>query len=523
MAQSANTPEAGDIYATSDPLEKTRLSEIDASMRLPAILFSVTAIFWLLVGTFFALVASIKLSNPEFLALTKDLEPGDSSLKIWLFQSIDAAFTHGRARSAHLNAMAYGWSNNAVYAVCLWIMARLCRAPVRHGGWLLVAGAFWNLGVAIGVGGILTGGLTSVEWLEMPLEAAPLLIASYIMIGVWGVLCFRYRAPGHVYVSQWYLLGAFFWFPWLYLIAQIMILWVPARGTVQAITNWWFAHNVLGLWMTPMALATIYYLLPKVIGRPIYSYYLSIMGFWTLALFYNWAGVHHLIGGPIPVWLISAGTVASVMMVIPVLVTAINHHMTAVHNFREVWASPTLRFIVFGAMNYTLVSFAGSLMALRDVNEITHFTQFTVGHAHQGVYAFFASVMFGGIYFMMPRLLKKEWPSAGLIRLHFWMVFWGMVLMLGSLHIGGWIQGLQTNNPDIPYTSPDPTVTTIIATLKPFLEVRSVSGMLLSIGHVAFAVNLLWMIFGKPVRSAEEGPTLLGQSGEALHTKGSPA
>jgi cytochrome c oxidase cbb3-type subunit 1 len=126
---------------------------------------------------------------------------------------------------------------------------------------------------------------------------------------------------------------------------------------VQSLTNWWFAHNVLGLWLTPIALGGG--LLPDSQGAragPIYSYYLSVIGFWTLALFYNWAGVHHLIGGPVPAWVISAGTVASVMMVIPVIVTAINHHMTVVGLHREGWASPTIRFVVFGAINYTIVS-----------------------------------------------------------------------------------------------------------------------------------------------------------------------
>ena len=246
-----------------------------------------------------------------------------------------------------------------------------------------------------------------MEWLEMPMQVAPLLAVSYALIGMWGVLTFKYRQSGHVYVSQWYILAALFWFPWLYTIAQIMILWIPARGVVQPLTNWWFAHNVLGLWLTPIGVATAYYLIPKVLGKPIHSYYLSLIGFWALALFYNWAGVHHLVGGPFPAWLISSGIVGSIMMFVPVIVTAINHHFTVIGSFKKVWASPTLRFVVFGAMNYTLSSLFGSTMALRAVNEVTHFTHFTVGHAHHGAYGFFTMVMFGAIYFMLPRLLQK--------------------------------------------------------------------------------------------------------------------
>ncbi|MGE9295271.1 MAG: cbb3-type cytochrome c oxidase subunit I [Puniceicoccales bacterium] len=485
------------FFSKFDPQTKAKppkvaLSEVDYQMRLPVMFFTTSALVWLIIGTIFAIIASFKMHTPDFLGNVE-----------WL--------TFGRARSAHLNAMAYGWANNAVFGVGLWIMARLCKANIRFRTVLFIAGIFWNLGVTIGVLGILTGGLTSVEWLEMPPAVAPLLAFSYILIGMWGILMFRYRELGHVYVSQWYLLGALFWFPWLYVVAQTMIFIEPARGTVQSITNWWFGHNVLGLWYTPVGLATIYYLMPKVLGRPIYSYYLSLLGFWSLALFYNWAGVHHLIGGPIPVWLQSAGIVASVMMVIPVVVTAINHHMTAVGNARAVWCSPTLRFIVFGAMSYTMASFFGSWMALRDVNVVTHFTQFTVGHAHHGVYAFFTMTMFGGIYFMMPRILQREWPSAMLIRVHFWCVAIGIGMMLTALHIGGWIQGLQLNNPDIPYTSPESGVVTIMSALRPWLFSRSISGILLTVGHLAFFINFIWMLIGTRSVRYKEGPTLLGQ------------
>lgn len=474
----------------SDP-NKVPLGKIDQSIRGPALLFLTSAVLWLLAGTVFALIAAIKMHNPEFL--------GD-----W------EALTFGRARAAHLNSVIYGWCNNVIFGVGLWIMARLCRSAVKHGGILLIAGIFWNIGVTIGIAGILTGYLTSVEWLEMPVQVAPLLVFAYGLIAVWGIISFRFRQVEHVYVSQWFILAGLFWLPWLYTIAQILILWEPARGTVQSITNWWFAHNVLGLWLTPMALGSIYYLLPKVLGRPIHSYYLSVLAFWSLALFYNWAGVHHLIGGPIPVWLQSAGVVASVMMVIPVIVTAINHHFPAAGNWRAVWASPTLRFTVFGALSYTAVSLVGSAMAVPEVNVVTHFTHFTVGHAHHGVYAFFTMVMFGAIYFMMPRLLYREWPSAALIKIHFWCCVVGIGIMLVGLHVAGWIQGLQMNALDAD-GAPVFQFLEIVQNTVPWLLSRSVSGMLLAVGHIAFFVNFMWFLFGGRATRYKEGPTLLGE------------
>ena len=472
-------------YSSADAAVRAELSEIDASLRTSSLFFITSAIFWLLAGTVFALIAAFKLHEPSFAAASE-------------------LTTFGRMRSAHLNAMALGFGNNMIFAVCLWIMARLCRAPIRHGGLLLIAGCFWNIGLTVGIAGIVKGDITSVEWLEIPRYATPLLAVSYILIGVWGIMAFRFRKGEHVYVSQWYILGALFWFPWLYIIAQVMIIWAPAQGVVQSVTNWWFAHNVLGLWLTPMALGAAYYLIPKVLGRPIYSYYLSVLGFWSLALFYNWAGVHHLIGGPVPVWLISAGIVASVMMVIPVIVVAINHHMTVVGLHKSGWKSPTIRFVVFGAVNYTFVSLIGSAMALRDVNLITHFTHFTVGHAHHGAYGFFAMIMFGGVYYMMPRMLNREWPSATLIRVHFWFCALGLLLMVCALQIGGWYQGLQMNDAE---NYPD--FLEIVQNTMPWLKARSISGLMILIGHIAFAVNFFWMLFAAGAVRAKQGPTLL--------------
>ncbi|ADE53054.1 cbb3-type cytochrome c oxidase subunit I [Coraliomargarita akajimensis] len=475
-------------YSSKDATERAELSEIDASIRTASIFFTVSAVLWLMIGTIFALIAAFKMHQPDFVSATEFT-------------------TFGRMRSAHLNAMALGWGNNIIFAVCLWIMARLCRSPIRHGGLLLIAGAFWNVGLTVGIAGIIKGDITSVEWLEIPRYASPLLAISYILVGIWGIMAFHFRKGEHVYVSQWYFLGALFWFPWLYVVAQLMIIWVPAQGVVQSVTNWWFAHNVLGLWLTPMALGTAYYLIPKVLGRPIYSYYLSVLGFWSLALFYNWAGVHHLIGGPVPVWLVSAGIVASVMMVIPVVVVGINHHMSIVGFHKEGWRSPTIRFVVFGAINYTFVSLIGSAMALRDVNLVTHFTHFTVGHAHHGAYAFFAMIMFGGVYYMMPRMLKREWPSATLIQIHFWGSGLGILVMVFALQIGGWIQGLEMNNAEISFLE-------TVQNTMPWLKARSISGLMIMVGHIAFAINFFWMLFAAGSVRAKIGPTLLKPNGE---------
>ena len=494
-ASSAPMPE-GSPDQESSPRDMVDRARIDASCRGPVLFFFLTAAAWLLIGSALALLASIKMHTPEFLSDTE-----------WL--------TFGRVRPAHLNTVIYGWSSLAGMGVLFWLQARLSRAQLRFQKLLYAVGILWNLAIAGGTVVLLTGRYLSIEWLEFPVWTAALLGLGFVAVMVTSLDTFRRRTHHHVYVSQWYLFGAVFWFPILYVLAHAMIHLGGATGVAQATANWWFAHNVLGIWFTPIGLAAAYYFIPKVIGRPIHSYYLSLLGFWTLALFYNWAGTHHLIGGPLPVWLTTVGTVASMMMFIPVITVAINHHMTMIGHFQKLKFSPTLRFIVFGAMSYTVVSFQGSLMSLRIVNETSHFTHYTVAHAHLGMYAFFTMVLFGSIYYIAPRLTGREWASARLIKIHFWSVAVGMIMYFTGLSWGGWRQGEQMNHDTMPFLD-------IVAELMPYFWSRSVAGILMTVGHIAFAI-LLWKMWrgegqkrlrARKLEQQQEGPTLLARPEE---------
>ena len=456
-------------------------AEIDRSLRAPVLFFFTAGICWLLLGSLLGLLAAFKMSFPHLL---------DGAG--WL--------SFGRVRPAHMNIVIYGWASSAGIGVGIWLMARLCRVALRHRGLLIGAGAAWNLGVALGTAGILAGEGRGIEWLEFPGWATPVLFVAYSLIGVWGVIMFRFRRPGHVYVSQWYLLAAFLWFPWLYATANTLLIWQPVQGSVVGAVNWWYAHNILGLWFTPIGLASAYYMIPKVLGRPIHNYYLSILGFWSLALFYSWNGMHHLIGGPFPAWMISASVVASVMMFIPVITVAINHHTTMRGHFHYLKWSPTLRFTVVGAMTYTIVSFEGSMLAIPSINSLTHFTDFTVAHAHLGLYGFFTMTMFGAMYYIVPRLVGWEWPSATMIRWHFWLAASGIALMVASLTLGGFLQGLELNDPDVPFL-------TSLSVAAPFRLVRAFSGILLAAAHLVFAVLFLRMVLRHGERRTV--PTLL--------------
>jgi cytochrome c oxidase cbb3-type subunit 1 len=453
--------------------QRALLAEIDASCRGTLMLFFGASVVWLLIGTAFALITSWKMHSPNFLA--------DIS---WL------AF--GRVRPAHLNAVVLGFASEAAIGVTLWLMCRLGRVPLMHAWMVNIAGVFWNVGLAIGIGGILAGDSTGIEWLEIPGYASPLLFVTYALIAIWGIIAFRFRREKHLYVSQWYLLGALFWFPWLYSAAQILLIMEPVRGVVQAAVNWWFGHNVLGLWFTPIGIAAIYYFIPKVLGVPVYKYSLSVIGFWSLALFYNWNGMHHLVGGPLPAWLITVSIVASVMMTIPVITVGLNHHFTMWGHFHKLKDSPVLRFMVFGGMSYTVTSLHGILLALRSVSEVTHFTHSTIAHAHQGLYAFFVMVMFGAIYYIVPRIVQVEWPSARLIRIHFWATAIGIMLYIVPLTIGGTLQGFAMINPDVPFL--DLNKYSVVTMTVPYLKMRSFSGFVILVGHLAFATSFVWIV-----------------------------
>lgn len=459
--------------ATEEDSVTTR-AVTDASCREVVLTWYVSAVFWLVAGSLLALLASYKMHSPYFL--------GDAR---WL--------TFGRVRPAHLNTMIYGWGSMAAIGTTFWLQGRLSRIRLPYRPLLVVAAIYWNIVVAVGTYQVLAGESTGIEWLEFPPLPATALTLVFALLFLTSLRMLVGRRSGHIYVSHWYLFGSVFWFPFLYLAAMVAMHVAPVGGTVKGVANWWFAHNVLGLWLTPTGLASAYYLIPKIIGRPIHSYYLSLVGFWSLALFYNWAGSHHLIGGPVPGWVVTLGIVGSIMMFIPVITVAINHHLTMVGHFSVLRTSPSLRFVVFGAMSYTVVSVQGSLLALRSLNQTTHFTHYTIAHAHLGVYAFFTMIMFGSVYYILPRVSGREWWSARLIRVHFWTCAVGITIYFVSLTWGGYFQGRMMAVPENSHLA-------VVRYTLPYLRARSWAGSLMTIGHVSFAYLLARTLLGPRVR-----------------------
>ncbi|HEY2124558.1 MAG TPA: cbb3-type cytochrome c oxidase subunit I [Chthoniobacterales bacterium] len=455
---------------TTSEVEKVERALIDASTRLPVLMFYTSAIVWLLLGTLVSLLVSWKLHAPDLL--------GGISYLTW-----------GRLSPASTNMMVFGWASMVGMGTAIWLMARLCRTVLRY-PLLLVAGAgFWNLGVLLGVGAIFAGDSTGYPWLEFPPYASIILFVAYCLIMSWAVLMFRFRRGEQIYITQWYLLGAFLWFPWLYSAAQLMLFAVPVQGVMQAAVSGWFANNLLFLWLGAIALGTAYYMIPKVIGRPVYSYHLATIGFWTYALFSSWTGMQHLIDGPFPAWMITASIAATILTIIPVATVGLNHHMTMAGNFQLLKYSPTLRFTVFGAMSYTLFSAVGVLISLRSVARYVHFTEASTAYTQLGLYAFYSMIMFGSMYYIVPRLVGREWRYASLIKLHFWAAVYGIGLLTVMLLAGGIVQGSSMNDPSLAFSESTQSI-------LPYLRARSLAGILLAAAHFIFAFHFGLMLFG---------------------------
>jgi cytochrome c oxidase cbb3-type subunit 1 len=453
----------GAVHAPDEGELSDRIAA-DRSTAFPVFMFIAFACFWLLLGSFAGLTSSIKLHQPDWL-----------TDQAWL--------TFGRIRTVHLTAVLYGWITNAALGTILWLLPRLLRTRLHGAVWTMLGGALINTGIAAAIGAVSAGWTDGMEYLEMPWQIGIFVLAGMVMIVLPVLYTLVNRKVEHLYVTVWYHIAALLWISLLFLVAKL-----PGvhTGVQQATTNWWYGHNVLGLWFTPVSVGAIYYFLPKIIGRPVRSYNLSILGFWTLAFFYGQVGGHHLIGGPVPGWLTTLSTVQSLMMVIPVIAFSINMAGTMKGRMHLARYSPTLRFMMFGGLMYFASSLQGSLEALRSMNAVTHFTHYTVGHAHLGAYGFVSMVLFGAVYFMMPRVLNWEWPYPKLITVHFWLAALGIGIYFVALTIGGWLQGLAMLDAARPF------IDSVNLTL-PYLKWRSIGGSLMLASHVVFAGHFMAM------------------------------
>ena len=267
-----------------------RISRVEASLRGPFLLFFVSAVVWLLAASVLGVISALDLGS--MVGVLRDC----------------AWFTPGRIATAQQDLFIYGWGFNAFFALNLWLLSQLGRFEFRNGWLAQLGGVAWNLALTYGIARVFAGDMTGYRLLDFPREVGPVLAVAFLLAGFWPIVAFARRPTGHTFASQWFVVGASFAFPLIYLLAQLLVLWQPASGVVQALAHSWFIANLLQLWFGASALAAIYYFLPKVLERTLTGYYLAPVAFWTFFLFAGWTGPAALVGSPVPLWLQSVSS-----------------------------------------------------------------------------------------------------------------------------------------------------------------------------------------------------------------------
>lgn len=448
--------------------EARQRAAIDRSLRVPVLFFFTSGLIWLCIALLLGLAASVKLHSPD------------------LFGSY-SVLTYGRLQPAHMNAFVYGWAFQAGLGTALWIMARLCRITLSHTASLVVSGHLWNLGVLVGVVAILCGHGTSIPFLDFPVGVWIPLFLSYCVIAAYIVMMFKARRDGHIYITQWYLLAACFWFPWSYLTANVLIHYFPSAAVINTAVASWYGGTLLMLWVVPVGLGVTYYLIPKVVGRPVYSYQLALASFWSLAILGGWVGVQRLMGGPLPAWMPAVSGAATIFLIVPMVFIGFNHHNTMKGHHELVHYSPTLRFVVFGAVAFNVFIVLGAAFSLFRFGKIFQFSHGELGYQMTGLYGFFSMIMFGAIYFILPRLVGCEWRSGKWIRFHFWFSAYGTGAMLVALGMAGMFQGTQALIYDQPHVLS-------VEVAWGFLVGRSIAWGFIILSNVMFLFHVLLMI-----------------------------
>ena len=467
MSQEATMPMRPNLSTPEDVLQRVA---IDKTTRLPVLFFFTSATVWLIIATVLGLISSTKLYAPNFLG--------------WEWTN------YGRTQPAFINALVYGWAMQAGFGVMVWMMARLCRVELKNPLTVVVAGHFWNLGVALGVIGILGGFGTAAKWLEMPPIVWPILLVAYLLITVWLIVMFQARRKGDVFISQWYLLAACFTFPWMYLIANVVLNTLKGAGVMGPAIASWYASNLMFLWFVPVGLGAAYFIIPKITGQPIHSYHLAKLAFWTLLGLGGWTGMQDLLGGPLPKWMPAVSGGAQILLLIPVIMVGINHYKTVEGSHSLVNFSPALRFTFFGAIGYTAAS---AVMAVLSLSSIARYAQFSfAGDGAQlfVIYMFFTMVMFGAIYFIVPRVTGCEWVSGSRIRFHFWFSAYGSIALGVLLVAGGLWYGSSVDAWDRGYEA-------TLSFSQGFRTGTTVAWFLILLANLSFFFHLMLMVMNR--------------------------
>ena len=454
---------AGAAETQMPPLAERALQEEDPEGVRIFTWFAITATFWLLVTTAVGLLLSFKFPFPEL--------------------ATSPYLSFGRLRAIHTNGTFYGWASVALTGASLYVAARTSGVRLQYPkvAWLSLLS--FNIAAVLGTItldlGINNGDQEYREWVWW--VAAFFLLALVFALFV-TVMTVARRKEHDIYISNWYTIGGF-----IFTIIMGLVVAVPYYqiGLGQVAVQGFYMHNAVGMWFTFLALGITYYALPKLLNRPIYSYALGVLGFWTNVIFYPVIGAHHFEFTPLPWWFQTVAIVFSVAMLVPVWAGSGNFFLTMRGRWEMVRRSYALPFFVVGIAYYFLGSTQGTVEAFRSVQSLLHFTNFVIGHSHATMYGFITFLAWGGIYALLPRATGNE-PNRIATGLHFWFATIGLTTYVIALSIGGIEQGIT-------WASGSPFIASVQAA-APYWVLRAVAGSMMFLSHVIFAYNVYLMV-----------------------------
>jgi cytochrome c oxidase cbb3-type subunit 1 len=427
--------------------------------------YVVSATLWLVFATGVGILMAFKFGAPEFGA------------GAWL--------TFGRLRPIHTNATFYGFASIALVGLAYYVAARSSGAKLYSAALARIGLVLFNAAAIAGTVsldlGYNDGDLEYREWLWW----IRLIFLAALVVTAWNlIVTVSRRNSGDIYLSNWYIIGGTLW---TCIIATVGVVPWFQYGLGQVAVSGFYMHNAVGMWFTPLALGVIYYTLPKLLNRPIYSYALGVFAFWTNLVFYPIIGSHHFEFSPLPWWLQTTAIVFSVAMLVPVWGGSSNFLLTMRGRTRDMMQSYPLMFIFVGVMSYLIGSTQGTLEAFRSLQEVWHLTNFTVGHSHMTMYGIIAFAIWGGIYALLPLATGRQPGRLGMA-LHFWMALVGCFIYVASLSIGGTIQGLDWVH-GLPFIQS-------VVDMQSYYVWRGVGGSLMFLSHIVFAWNVWRMCYG---------------------------
>ncbi len=442
-------------------------------------------IIWGVVGFLVGVIAAAQLAWP---ALNLNLE--------WT--------TFGRIRPVHTSAVIFAFCGNILIATSFWVVQRTCRARLfaPNLAWFVFWG--YQLFLVLAASGYIFGITQSKEYAEPEWYVDLLLLVVWVAYFVVFAGTIVKRAEPHIYVANWFYLAFIITIGMMHIVNNVAVpagfseksypLW---SGVQDALTQWWYGHNAVAFFLTVPFLALMYYFIPKQVGKPIYSYKLSIIHFWSLIFLYIWAGPHHLHYTALPDWAQVLGMVFSVMLWMPSWGGMINGLMTLRGAWDKIRTDPIIRMMVTALAFYGMGTFEGPVLSIRSVNALSHYTDWTIGHVHSAVLGWNGLMSFAAIYYLVPRLFgMSRMYSLRMINWHFWLAMAGIVLYASSMWVAGIMQGLMWREFNaegyLVYSFAE-----VIAAMHPYYIIRAAGGVLFLAGAGIMVYNVWMTIRGR--------------------------